>query len=73
MNGDAYNFITIVDNNRHEKRQRIEYSIADVKGETVYITDGGLKYIHDSLWVKRHQRFLLDELDRLSDVIICEN
>jgi len=69
MNDDASTFITIVDNSGRAKRQRIEYSIADVQGETIYVTDGGLRYIQDSLWAKKHQRFLLDELDRLPDVI----
>ena len=69
MHDDASDFITIVDNHRYEKRQRVEYIIVDVQDEIVYITDGGLRYIHDSLWAKRHQRFLLDELDRLPDVI----
>jgi len=53
MNGDASNFITIVDNNGREKHQRIEYVSSDVRGETVYVTDGGLRYIHDSLSAKR--------------------
>ncbi|MFQ5342536.1 MAG: hypothetical protein ACE5F6_13410 [Anaerolineae bacterium] len=62
-------FITIVDNAGREKRQRVEYEVSDVHGETVYITSDGLKYIRDSLWVKRRQRFLLDELDRIPDTI----
>jgi hypothetical protein len=69
MHDDASDFITIVDNHGNEKRQRIEYTISDVQGEIVYVTDGGLRYIQDSLWAKRHQRFLLEELDRLPDVI----
>lgn len=69
MHDDASDFITIVDNHGNEKRQRIEYTISDVEGEIVYVTDGGLRYIQDSLWAKRHQRFLLEELDRLPDVI----
>lgn len=62
-------FITVVDDAGHEKRQRIEYTVVDVRDETVYITDGGLQYIRDSLWAKRRQRFLLDELDRIPDVL----
>lgn len=69
MSDDAFDFITIVDNHGHEKHQRIEYIISDVRGEIVYVTDGGLRYIQDSLWAKRRQRFLLDEMDRLPDVI----
>jgi hypothetical protein len=62
-------FITIVDNAGREKQQRVEYVVADVRGETVYVTRGGLEYIRDSLWVKRRQRFLLNELKRIPDVI----
>ena len=56
-------FITIVDNAGREKRQRVEYTVTVVRGETVYVTDGGLQYIRDSLWAKGRQRFLLDELN----------
>jgi hypothetical protein len=62
-------FITVVDNAGHEKRQRVEYTVTDVRGEAVYITSGGLRYIRDSLWIKGRQRFLLDELDRIPNVI----
>lgn len=62
-------FITVIDNAGREKRQRVEYTVTDVRGEIVHVTSGGLKYIRDSLWAKRRQRFLLDELDRISDVI----
>ncbi len=62
-------FITIVDNAGREKQQRVEYVVTDVRGETVYVTRGGLRYIRDSLWVKGRQRFLLDELERIPDVI----
>ena len=62
-------FVTIVDNAGREKRQRVEYTVTDVHDETVYITDGGLRYIRDSLWAKRRQRFLLSELARIPDVI----
>jgi len=62
-------FVTIVDDAGRKKRQRIEYVVVDVRGETVYVTDGGLQYIRDSLWAKARQRFLLDELDRIPAVI----
>lgn len=62
-------FITIVDDAGREKRQRVEYTVTDVRGETVYVTSGGLRYIRDSLWAKGRQRFLLDELERIPDVI----
>jgi len=62
-------YVTIVDNAGRKKRQRVEYTVTDVRGETVYVTSGGLRYIHDSLWAKRRQRFLLDELERIPDVI----
>jgi len=62
-------FITVVDNTGREKRQRVEYTATDVRAEVVYVTSGGLQYIRDSLWAKGRQRFLLDELDRIPDVI----
>jgi len=69
MGQDPPVFITIIDNTGREKRQRVEYTVADIHGETVYVTSGGLRYIRDSLWAKGRQRFLLDELDRIPDVI----
>ena len=62
-------YIAIVDNAGREKRQRVEYAVTDVRGETVYVTSEGLKYIRDSLWAKARQRFLLSELNRIRDVI----
>jgi len=69
MSEESPVFITIVDNTGREKRQRVEYTVADVRGETVYVTRGGLGYIRDSLWIKGRQRFLLNELARIPDVI----
>lgn len=62
-------FVTVVDNAGRERRQRVEYIVSDVRDETVYVTDGGLRYIRDSLWIKKRQRFLLSELAGIPDVI----
>jgi hypothetical protein len=69
MSDEAPEFITIVDNAGREKHQRVEYVVSDVHDETVYVTSEGLNYIRDSLWIKVHQRFLLDELERIPDAI----
>lgn len=62
-------YVTIVDNAGREKCQHVEYTITDVRGETVYVTSEGLRYIRDSLWAKVRQRFLLGESDRIPDLI----
>lgn len=67
--GEQPTFVTVVDNAGREKRQRVEYIVTDVRGEIVYVTSDSLQYIRDSLWAKGRQRFLLDEIDRLPDVI----
>ena len=62
-------FITILDNAGREKHQQVEYTITDVRNEEVFVTEDGLQYIRDSLQAKSRQRFLLDELNRIPNVI----
>ena len=62
-------YITVVDNAGRQRHQRVEYTVHDVRHELVYVTAEGLRYIKDSLWAKSRQRFLLDELGRIPDVL----
>ncbi len=62
-------FITVVDNAGRERHQRVEYLVTDVRDEEVYVTSDGLQYVRDSLQAKSRQRFLLDELNRIPNVI----
>jgi len=49
----AEEYITVVDNKRRERIQRVEYIVTDVHNETVYVTAGGLAYARDSLVRRR--------------------
>ncbi len=56
----AEEYITVIDNKGRERIQHVEYIVTDVRGETVYVTAGGLTYTEDSLARKAHY-YLIDE------------
>lgn len=62
-------YIIVIDNAGRRKRQKVEYIVLDVRREKVYVTAEGLKYTRDSLRAKGRQRFLLDELERIPNIL----
>lgn len=61
--------IIIVDNQRREKRERVESVVTDVAGETVFLTVEGLNYATDSLRAKR-QEHLVQLLARVPAILM---
>ena len=60
--------ITIVDNAGREKVERVTYTVEDVFGEKVYVTEEGLQYARDSLHRKRQVKFVA-QLERIPQVL----
>ncbi len=50
------------------KKERVAFTVTDVRGELVYITAEGLQSASDSLTRKR-QRFLISEFHRLPNIL----
>jgi hypothetical protein len=61
-------YITILDNRGRERIQHVEYLVTDVQGDTIYVTDDGLAYIHDAL-VRKGQEHLLDLIESIPMIL----
>jgi hypothetical protein len=61
-------YVTIIDNHGRERVQRVEYVVADVRGETIYITADGLEYAQDSLQ-RKGQTHILEIFDRIPGIL----
>ncbi|MDE3088031.1 MAG: hypothetical protein KGJ80_01425 [Chloroflexota bacterium] len=61
-------FITIIDNRGQERRQRVSSVVSDVRGEQVYVTDEGLKYVTDSLQTK-DQKYLIGLIPHIAGIL----
>jgi len=74
----AEEYVTIVDNKGRERIQCIEYTVTDVRGETVYVTVDGLAYARDSL-ARKGQDHILRVFDRIPailthpEIVICDH